>query len=166
MQKLHGIEKYLINHINRYDNMKYAVGHAFNMNDMFMNFPFEKLKLTQEDCMELNNNPKKKEFVKKIFRDCVRLVIDDVIDNNTTFILPLNRGTADIHMRRTFGEQFKKARQRGKWRGVDFLSSNFSGNEIILRMNHSDFIKEKVIYVDKKRRDRITKNTNEGMQYC
>jgi hypothetical protein len=30
-------------------------------------------------------------------------------------------------MQRTTGEDFKKAFKRGKWRDVDFITSNFSG---------------------------------------
>ena len=146
--------------------MNYAVGHSFNMDEMFMNFPYKKLQLTCEDCKSINKKRDRDVLVKKIFRDCVKVILNDIIDNNVTFILPTNRGEADIHVRRTHGENFKKARKRGKWKNVDFLSSNFSGNELVLNMKHKVFIKEKVIYVDNKLKSKITKNTNSGMQYC
>lgn len=146
--------------------MNYAVGHSFNMDEMFMNFPYKKLQLTCEDCKRINKKRDRDVLVKKIFRDCVKVILNDIIDNNVTFILPTNRGEADIHVRRTHGENFKKATKRGKWKNVDILSSNFSGNELVLNMKHKVFIKEKVIYVDNKLKSKITKNTNSGMQYC
>lgn len=146
--------------------MSYAVGHSFNVDEMFMNFPYKKLKLTCEDCKRINGNKNRDALVKKIFRDSVKVILNDIIDNNITFILPTNRGTADIHVKRTYGEDFKKARRRGKWRNVDFLSSNFSGNELVLNMKHKVFTKEKTIYVDKNLKSKITENTNNGMQYC
>ncbi len=146
--------------------MNYAVGHSFNMDEMFMNFPYKKLKLTCEDCKRINGNKDRDALVKKIFRDSVKVIFSDIIDNNVTFILPTNKGIADIHVRRTYGEDFKKARKRGKWKNVDFLSSNFSGNELVLSMKHNVFSKEKIIYVDKNLKSKITENTNNGMQYC
>mgnify|MGYP007064439931 FL=1 len=146
--------------------MNYAVGHSFNVDEMFMNFPYKKLKLTCEDCKRINGNKDRDTLVKKIFRDSVKVILNDIIDNNVTFILPTNKGIADIHVRRTYGEDFKKARKRGKWKNVDFLSSNFSGNELVLSMKHNVFSKEKIIYVDKNLKSKITENTNNGMQYC
>lgn len=146
--------------------MNYAVGHSFNVDEMFMNFPYKKLKLTCEDCKRINRNKDRDALVKKIFRDSVKVILSDIIDNNVTFILPTNKGIADIHVRRTYGEDFKKARKRGKWKNVDFLSSNFSGNELVLSMKHNVFSKEKIIYVDKNLKSKITENTNNGMQYC
>nr|DAG44395.1 MAG TPA: hypothetical protein [Bacteriophage sp.] len=146
--------------------MNYAVGHSFNVDEMFMNFPYKKLKLTCEDCKRINGNKDRDALVKKIFRDSVKVILSDIIDNNVTFILPTNKGIADIHVRRTYGEDFKKARKRGKWKNVDFLSSNFSGNELVLSMKHNVFSKEKIIYVDKNLKSKITENTNNGMQYC
>jgi hypothetical protein len=146
--------------------MNYAVGHSFNVDEMFMNFPYKKLKLTCEDCKRINGNKDRDALVKKIFRDSVKVILNDIIDNNVTFILPTNKGIADIHVRRTYGEDFKKARKRGKWKNVDFLSSNFSGNELVLSMKHNVFSKEKIIYVDKNLKSKITENTNNGMQYC
>jgi hypothetical protein len=35
-------------------------------------------------------------------------------------------------MKRTEGDKFKKAFKRGKWRDVDFITSNFSGCQINL----------------------------------
>mgnify|MGYP003210420435 CR=1 FL=1 len=113
--------------------MNYATGCAFNMDEMFMNFPYDKL---------------------------------DIVDNNVTFILPTHGRFAEMHVKRTYGEDFKRARRSGKWRDVDFLSSGFSGNEIVLNIKSGNFIKSKTVYVDKNIKNKITENTNKGKQYC
>ena len=62
------------------------------------------------------------------------------------------------------GEEFKKLRRAGKFTDVDFLASNFSGYQLGLDMYYSDgrpFL-HKPVYVDKKRKERITENTNNG----
>jgi hypothetical protein len=37
-------------------------------------------------------------------------------------------------MKRTYGNEFKKAFKNGKWRDVDFITSNFSGYQLVLEM--------------------------------
>ncbi len=90
------------------------------------------------------------------------MVLNDIIDNNDTFELPVGSRKAHIHMKRTKGEDFKLARRHGKWREVDFLSSLFSGYELSLTMEGKGIPRSKTIYVDKKLKNKIIKNTNEG----
>ena len=59
--------------------MNYATGAAFNLDDMFENFPYEKLDLTCKDAQRINKNPHKDKLVKKIFKTCFKKVIDDII---------------------------------------------------------------------------------------
>ena len=101
-----------------------------------------------------------------IFRECVKEVLNDIVDNNVTFVLPTQGRFAEMHVKRTYGEDFKRARRSGKWRDVDFLSSGFSGNEIVLNIKSGNFIKSKTVYVDKNIKNKITENTNKGKQYC
>ena len=144
--------------------MNYATGAAFNLDDMFENFPYEKLDLTCKKAAKINKNPHKDALVKKIFRTCFKKVIDDVIDNNSIFILPVNN--SEIKMRRIHGEDFTKARTNGKFKEVDFLESYFSGYEIELNAYKRGGLKRsKNVYVDPKRKQRIINNTNLGMQY-
>ena len=103
--------------------MNYAVGCAFNQDEMMMNFKKQKLKTV-----------KNKELIKKIARDSIKLVLNDIIDNNVTFQLPTGSRKSDIHVRRIDGKEFIRARQNGKFQDVDFLSSNFSGNQLVLNM--------------------------------
>lgn len=143
----------------------YAVGCAFSIHDMFMNFPYNKLKITCEECQKINGNPHRDILVKQIFRECVRVILDDVIDNNVTFHLPTGAKKCDIHMKRVRGDAFKNLRRAGKWRDVDILESNFTGYEIGLHMYGKTSPRIKTIYVNKYYKDRITENTNKGFQY-
>ena len=144
--------------------MNYATGAAFNIDDMFLNFPYEKLDLTCKQAQQINKDPHKDKLVKKIFRTCFKKVIDDVIDHNQVFILPVNN--SEIKMRRIHGKDFTKARQNGKFKDVDFLESYFSGYELELNVYKRGGLKRsKTIYVDPKRKQRITDNVNLGKQY-
>lgn len=147
--------------------MNYAVGCGFNLNEIFYNFDTKKVGLTTKECREYGYEDKIT-LIKNIFAENVKQILDDIIDNNVTFELPTgtNRKTV-MKMRRVEGEEFKKVRQKRKFADVDFLSSNFSGNEIVFEMFYKDGrpFRRKNVYVDKTRKDRITKYTNEGKQY-
>jgi len=67
-------------------------------------------------------------------------------------------------MGRFTGEDFAKARRHGKFTDVDFLTSNFSGYQLVLEMFYKDGrpARKKNIYVDKTRKQRITDNVNNG----
>lgn len=143
----------------------YSIGCAFNVSHLFMNFPYKKLKLTCEDCKNINGNPHRDILVKQVFRECFKLVINDVIDNNVTFHLPTGAKKCNIHMKRVRGEDFKNLRRAGKWRDVDILESNFTGYELGFYMYGKTLPRIKTIYVNKELKDKITTNTNKGMQY-
>lgn len=145
----------------------WSVGCAFSLDELFENFPYKKLKITCNKCEEITNNRHRQPLVKQIFRECVKEVLNDVIDNNTTFILPLNgKVKCDIHMQKLQGEQFKALYKEGKWRDVDFLKSVFTGNQLGLFMYGDRTPRVKNIYVNRELKDKITKKTNEGFQYC
>jgi hypothetical protein len=54
-------------------------------------------------------------LIEKIFRECLKEVLNDIIDNNITFELPTGSRRADIHVQRTSGDDFAAARRNGKW---------------------------------------------------
>ena len=62
-------------------------------------------------------------------------------------------------------EQFIKGRRNGKWKDVDFLASNFSGYQMVMRFMSQGIVREKPIYLDPAHRDLITEYTNNGKQY-
>ena len=68
---------------------KYALGCAFNLEDILGNFPYKKLKITCKECANITGDNHRSSIVKKIFRYHVKLVIEDIISNNITYWLPL-----------------------------------------------------------------------------
>lgn len=143
----------------------YSIGCAFNMDEMFINFPYKRLKITCNECYNINGHYHKQVLVKQVFRECFKLVINDIIDNNITFHLPTGAKKCNMHMMKVRGEAFKKLRQAGKWSDVDILESNFTGYEIGFFMYRKVTPKIKTVYVNKEYKNRITENTNKGFQY-
>lgn len=144
-----------------------ATGHSFTCHDIFMNLKVNKLKMTPQQCKEIYSDGSKRDLAASIFLYSVRLVMQDIIDNGTQFKLPsMGRTQSYIEMQRTTGEDFKKAFKRGKWRDVDFITSNFSGYQLSFRMESKKRTQRiKPIYISSKFKDQITEYTNQGKQY-
>ena len=145
----------------------YAMGHCFTGKDLFNNFPVNKLKMSKEQCIATYPDGSKRYLAASIFTRSVQMVVDDIINNNVDFKFPtLGQTQAYLRMKRTTGQNFKKAFKNGKWNDVDFLTSNFSGYQIVLDMESKKrTTRQKDIYLSPKDRDRITENTNLGKQY-
>lgn len=145
----------------------YAMGHCFTGKDIFNNFPVNKLKMSKEQCIATYPDGSKRDLAASIFTRSVQIVVDDIINNNVDFKFPtLGQTQAYLRMKRTTGQNFKKAFKNGKWNDVDFLTSNFSGYQIVLDMESKKrTTRQKDIYLSPKDRDRITENTNLGKQY-
>lgn len=148
--------------------MNYATGYAFNTDEIFENFPYEKLLVTCDDCNIVNGDYHKDRLVKRVFKDALYLILNDIIDNNVTFQLPTGGIRSEIHVNNYEGEDFIKARQRGKWSDVDFIESSFTGNQLVLDMygKKNGIRRRKPIYVDRRLKNKITENTNNGKRYC
>lgn len=145
--------------------MNYATGHALNTDEIVENFPIKKLSLTTEECKELIGDCHKQKVVAKVFKACVGLVLDDIINNNTTFLLPTRSKKAQIYMKRYVEDDFIKCRQNGKFNDVNFIASNFSGYQLAFKYQSAGVFREKSIYIDSERKNQITKYTNEGKNY-
>lgn len=143
-----------------------AIGYAFNSSHLFINFPFKKLKINCKQCEELIGDKHRNKLAQKIWRENYKLILNDIIDNNVTFQLPVSR-KCDIHMQTYSGNQFKNLRRSGKWKNVDFLKSLFTGNQLALFM-HSPKRTPRVknIYVNKELQKKIDDYTNNGKTYC
>lgn len=147
--------------------MNYALGCAFSLDELFENFQYKKLKINCKQCEEITGDPHRDKLVKQIFRESVKLVLNDVIDNNTTFELPLKSNKkCDIHMQKIQGKDFKALRKAGKWKDINYLKSMFTGYQLGFFMYGNRTPRVKNIYVSKELKDKITSNTNNGMQYC
>ena len=146
--------------------MNTALGHAFNSSDMFYNFPWEKTNLTYKDALKYCSDTHKEVILNKIFCEFLNLVIDDCIENNATYKLPVTGRDVTIHINRVDGLKFKLRRQRGGFKKVDFLTSNFCGYDVVLEMRSKKFKKVKKIYTTKEKDDKLTELVNQGKQYC
>ena len=148
-------------------NKNYAIGHAFTGNDLFENFPVDKLKMTKQQCLEVYSDGNKRDLAEQIFIKSVQMVVNDIIDNNIHFKLPgIGKTQAYIYMKRIEGKDFKKAFKNGKWNDVDFITSNFSGYQLNLEMQSGKRLpRQKMIYLSNKDKQRIVDNTNKGKQY-
>lgn len=145
--------------------MNYATGYAMNIDELFISFPTRKMELTAKACEELIGNRHKELIAKKIFKSCISMVIEDIIENNATFILPTRSKRAELKMGRFEREEFSRARKNGKWAKVDFLMSNFCAHQVVFHFQSKGVMRRKLIYLNSEYRDRITEYTNDGKQY-
>lgn len=147
--------------------MNYAVGHSFMANDLFMNFPVKKMKMTKEQCTKIYSDGNKRDLAKSIFITSLEMVIDDIIENNIHFKFPgIGKSQTYMYMDKCTGSKFKKAFKNGKWKDVDFITSNFTGYQLVLDMQSEKRLpRKKNIYLSAKDKQRITDKTNEGKQY-
>lgn len=146
----------------------FALGWACNLNDIFVRFPYEKCKslMTKYKTKQL-----RRKKLKQVFREGVQQILNDVIENNVTFkIQGVGYQGGEIHMEAITGSEFERVRKNGKFEGVDFLESLFTGYQMYLYIHgKSDNLlhrKKYPIYVNKFLRNKLTKYTNEGKVYC
>lgn len=149
------------------NEQKFAMGHTFTAKDLFHNFPINKLKMDYDVVRKIYSDGDKRSLSASIFNKGLQLIVEDIIENNTHFLLPtLGSSEAYLYMNKTSGNDFKKAFKRGKWRDVDFLTSNFTGYQLALSVKSKKRPeKKKLIYLGYKHKDRITELTNEGKRY-
>ena len=146
---------------------KFAMGHTFSARDLFHNFPIDKLKMDYDTVKRVYPDGDKRSLSASIFTKGMQLIVEDIIENNVHFLLP-TLGTTEsyMYMKKTSGNDFKRAFTRGKWRDVDFLTSNFTGYQLAMSVKSKKRPeKEKLIYLGYKHKDRITELTNEGKRY-
>ena len=177
MLKHHGIEKFITSLLNQLDNkggiyaslflfvyiMEYkALGHACSALDLFANMKIEKFKMDKN-----GRNIKKRKKAASIFIASMRLIVQDIIDNNIQFKLPsVGTGSSYIQMYKITGERFKKAFRAGAFRNVDFIASNFTAYYIIFQMCSTKRTpRMKNLYVNNAYTNQITENTNKGKTY-
>lgn len=145
---------------------RYALGCSFNLRTILDNFPYKKLKITCKQCKDITGDNHRNLVVERVFKESIKLIISDIINNNVTFWLPLTGNKrCNIHMRKVTGKMFKDLRRGGKWKDIDILKSNFTGYQLSLFMLGNRTPRIKSIYLNKEFRDIISKNTNDGMSY-
>lgn len=140
--------------------MNYAVGSSFNLDDMMMNFPYKKLKVTCKECMEMIGNEHRDIFVKRVFVYCLKQILYEVINEGVTFIMPTGARPSDIHLHRISGDDFKKSRKNGKFKDIDYLTSYFSAYEVSLFMYGNGRTRRKSIYLNKEYKNQLSERIN------
>lgn len=146
---------------------KLSLGHSFNSKELFQNFPVRKMELSAEQCRKDYPDKGKREYAASIFVQGMQMIIDDIIENNVMFKLPgMGKTQSYIYVKRFTGDDFKALFRGGKWRDVDFIASNFSAHQLCFKMESSKRTeREKLIYTDNTRKNRLTELTNQGKQY-
>lgn len=144
----------------------YSLGCAFTVKDILMNFPYKSLQFNCQICKKITGDNHRNILVERIFKESVKIIILDIIQNNITFWLPLTGSKkCNIHMKRVTGRAFKNLVKGGKWSDVDIFKSMFSGYQLSLFMLGNRTPRIKSIYLNKELQKIITDNTNNGMPY-
>ena len=153
--------------MNMKSEQKFAMGHTFSSREIFHNFPIDKLKMDYDTVRKIYSDGDKRSLAASIFNKGMQLIVEDIIENNVHFLLPtLGNNESYLYMKKTSGQNFKNAVRKGKWRDVDFLTSNFTGYQLALSVKSKKRPeKEKPIYLGYKHKDRITELTNGGKRY-
>lgn len=112
--------------------------------------------------LDNTNNPK---LISRIFRDSVKIMVHDVIDNNTTIRMPVNN--MQLHIVPITGEEFQKAKQKGYFKNVDILKSFFTANIMVLDCFNSRTgnMRRIPFNLGSSLRKKLDDYTNKGKQY-
>lgn len=143
----------------------YALGHAFNSEQLVETLDITKLHFNTTFCKQLTGHTRRRELSSFIFRTTLFLIIDDIIEEGINFKCPGCRLPTYMYMKRITGNAFKQARQKGKWFDVDLLESNFSSAMLVFDSQKKGFRRTRNIYLDTNRRDKIIEKVNSGFVY-
>lgn len=147
---------------------RFALGWACNLNDIFVRFPYEKCKNLIE---KYRTKLLQKKKVKQVFRTGVEVILNDIIENNVTFKTPsLGYYGGELHFESIKGSEFKELRAKGKFSGIDFLETMFTGYQLYLYIKGKadDFLARKKypVYISKHYKQRMETLVNQGKTYC
>ena len=107
-----------------------ALGWACNLNDIFVRFPYEKVKTL---ITKFKTKSERKQKVKQIFREGITQILNDIVENNATLkIQGVGYQGGELHMEAITGSDFEKARKAGKFKKIDFIESMFTGYQLYL----------------------------------
>ena len=146
----------------------YALGWACNLNDIFVRFPYEK-------CKTLISRYKTKQLqrqkIKQVFRTGVEVILNDIIENNVTFKVPsFQTRKGEIHFEPITGSEFRNLREKGKFSGIDFLETLFTGYQLYLYLHgkSDNFLSRKKIpiYISNYYKQKMENLANQGKTYC
>lgn len=146
--------------------MNYALGHAVNGAQLFANFDNKRIKTKRQYVKELVKSEHKEYLANKIFASALQLIMDDMIENSTTFDFKLAKGVVgEIYIKSVSGEDFVNARKNGKWKEIDYLNTNFTGYMPVFKYQKAGYAVEKPVYLDTKHKLEIAERANNGKSY-
>ena len=140
---------------------------AANVDDIFWHFGFDDFKTPKYKTQAEANKNRKRRVFPRMFFDCFYLAIEDVIENNATFILPTSRRKAYLSMNYLNKKDFMKARQNGHCMNIDFLASNYKMYypEVVIESKRTGAMNGYQITPPKSLVDKIVKLTNKGKRF-
>ena len=145
--------------------MKYALGHAFSLSDLFEDFNTNSISVKSETCNEIIGYSNKRDLAKAIYSYHVKLVLDDLFKDDLDFKLPLTSRDSTLGMNMIDGDDFIKARKNGKFQDIDFILSDYTAYQPAFRYQFKKAEHMKNFYVDKDYKQIIADRTNEGTPY-
>ena len=96
---------------------------AFRGSEIYDNFDLSKINFPDNR----NTSKSRKALCAKILNSCFDLIIEDIIENNIIFTLPVSKKTpALISIRIITGDDFKKMYVKDLFPGLDFLKTDFT----------------------------------------
>ena len=116
--------------------MNYATGYALNVNELMEDFPAKKTKMTAKECEPMIGSRNKDRVASKVFKACIALVLDDIIENSDTFQLPTSSKKCEIYMKRIEDEEgvkkVKKVRNKSVFqdRWIDKINHKKGGRSL------------------------------------
>ena len=145
----------------------YALGWACNLSDVFVRFPYEKCKSLIKH-YKVKSQQKAK--VKRVFRVGVKKIIEDIIENNNSFQLPkLGYYVGEIHFEPVRDQEFRRQRELGKFKGIDFLETLFTGYQLYLYISgkRDNFLARRKfpVYISKFLKEKMETLANSGKTY-
>ena len=131
--------------------MRHALGSAFTVKELFYKFKTKRISLTCKDCARIFGDNHKTYAIAKIFRDCYRLVIEDIIENDVSFELPVGKCRTNISMKKIDRTNLARMRSKGFLLDVDFITSNFSAYRLVVNIYGNRAIPRDIpVYTDLK----------------
>lgn len=144
--------------------MNYATGYAFNSKEIFENFDNKRITSVKSIYTKDGKTYRRDARVISVFLYAVKLILLDIFRNNVTFNLPTGK-KVKIGMRQLTGEEFKKAYRNGKHQKIDYLKSDFTAFEPVMKYQYGKVTLTKDIHVSKNLQQIYIDNINNGMKY-
>jgi len=70
-----------------------------NAVDVMKGFPANKTVMTAKECEKIMKNRHKEKLAERIWKANIAMVLDDIIDNSNTFVLPTRSKKAEIYIK-------------------------------------------------------------------